>query len=576
MNPEIASTADSAFDALVESEWSWRLAQFPRLATQAGDHQHDHRLERMDAASRAARAQRWRSTRDALQRIDAAALSPAKRVDRAVYANQIETLLGELEHGGALMPMDGDSAFFSYLPDLWRDQPLQTAEQLQSYLGRLGAIAPYFDDHIELLDEALQRGLVLPAVVMQGRDAPLMQMLALKDPAATPYFTPFRQRPAALPAADFERLAEDARRVISQQVLPAYARLAATMKDRYLPRTRASTAARDLPGGEAFYAERVRAYTTLPLSAAQVHAQGLAEVARILEDMHRLMRQCGWQAELTDFLAQLRSDPQHYPRSAEELLGRASWIAKRVDGVLPRFFGKLPRQPFGIAPVPAELAPYYTSGRYVPAAAEGDQAALYWVNTCKLESRAWYALPALTLHEAVPGHHLQMALAAENTARPAFRRLESLSAHSEGWALYAEFLGSEMGIYQTPLEEFGRASYEMWRACRLVVDTGLHALGWSRERAQAYLRDHTALSEHEVVTEVDRYIGWPGQALSYKVGELEFRGLRRHAEDRLGPRFDLRAFHDRLLDLGCVPLPALRQEVAMWIEAQGSAGTPAP
>ena len=217
-----------------------------------------------------------------------------------------------------------------------------------------------------------------------------------------------------------------------------------------------------------------------------------------------------------------------------------------------------------MAPVPDELAPFYTSGRYVPAAVGGDQAALYWVNTYKLESRALYALPALTLHEAVPGHHLQMALAAENTAQPDFRRLEGLSVHSEGWALYAEFLGSEMGLYETPLEEFGRASYEMWRACRLVVDTGLHALGWSREQAQAYLRERTALSEHEVTTEVDRYIGWPGQAVSYKTGELEIRALRKQAQARLGTRFNLRAFHDHLLALGCIPMPALRQAVGDW------------
>lgn len=563
---------EAAFDRLVQDEWAWRLNEFPRLATQAGEHQHDHRLERMDAASRAARASRWRSTRAALQHISADQLPPARQADHAVYANQIDTLLGELEHGGALMPLDGDSAFYSYLPELWREQPLHTADQLRSHLGRLAAIGTFFDDHIELLTEALQRDLVPPAAVMQGRDALLQQMLAWGDARATPYFKPFLQRPMGVAPADFDQLTQDAERVIGQQVLPAYAKLASFMRDTYLPHTRATTAARALPGGEAFYAERVRAFTTLPLTAEQVHEQGLAEVARILEDMHRLMRACGATGTLAEFLAQLRRDPKHYPTSAEELLGRASWIAKRVDTVLPRFFGKLPRQPFGVAPVPDDMAPFYTSGRYVPAAADSDQAALYWVNTCKLESRAWYALPALTLHEAVPGHHLQLSLAAENTQQPAYRRLESLSAHSEGWALYAEFLGSEMGIYQTPLEEFGRASYEMWRACRLVVDTGLHMLGWTREQAQAYLRDHTALSEHEVTTEVDRYIGWPGQALSYKVGEMEFRRLRTEAQNQLGTRFDLRAFHDHVLAQGCVPLPALRSAVHGW--AQGRAACP--
>ena len=558
------SEAARTFEALVADEWAWRLEQFPRLASLAGDHRYDDRLERVDAGSRQARLQRWRATQAALASIDVAALSPTQRVDHAVYANQIDTLLGELEHGGALMPMDGDSAFFTYLPDLWREQPLHTPAQMRVYLRRLAAIPLYFADHIELLREALQRGLVLPAIVMQGRDRPLLQMLAHAGPEVTPFFEPLRKLPAAWPEAERQALCAEARSVIGQQVLPAYRALADFMHDEYLPRTRQTLAAHDLPGGEAFYAERVRAYTTRPLSARQVHEQGLEEVARIGADMQRLMRECGFAGEMDAFLAHLRTDPQYYPRSDDELLARASWIAKRIDGVLPRFFGKLPRQPFGVAPVPDEVAPFYTSGRYVPAPVEGDQAALYWVNTCKLDSRAWYALPALTLHEAVPGHHLQMALAAENTDQPMFRRLDALSAHGEGWALYAEFLGTEMGIYTTPLDEFGRASYEMWRACRLVVDTGLHAFGWSRERAQQYMRENTALSEHEITTEVDRYIGWPGQALSYKIGEIAFRGLRRELETSLGARFDLRAFHDHALSLGCVPLPTLEQEMRRW------------
>jgi uncharacterized protein (DUF885 family) len=466
------------------------------------------------------------------------------------------------------MPIDGDSAFYSYLPELWRDQPLQQADQLRSYLGRLSAIPQYFEDHIELLTQALQRGLLQPAIIMQGRDAPLRHMLTSSDPALTPFFAPLRRRPVGVSAAEFEALVADAHRIVSQRVLPAYARLAEFLSTRYLPQARASTAACALPGGEAFYAERVRAFTTLPLSAAQVHEQGLAEVERITADMERMKSACGHTGSLADFIIQLRSDPAHYPTSAAELLGRASYIAKRVDAVLPRYFGRLPRQPFGVAPVPAEIAPYYTSGRYVPAPAEGDQAALYWVNTTKLESRAWYALPALTLHESVPGHHLQISLAAENREQPAWRRLEFLSAHSEGWALYAEYLGSEMGIYQTPLEEFGRASYEMWRATRLVVDTGLHAFGWSRNKARSYMRERTALSEHEITNEVDRYIGWPGQALSYKIGEMEFRSLRKEAEQTLGTRFDLRAWHDHALQMGGVPLPALRSEMREWVAAQ--------
>jgi uncharacterized protein (DUF885 family) len=358
-------------------------------------------------------------------------------------------------------------------------------------------------------------------------------------------------------------VAQHARRVIADAVQPAYRGLLNYLRHTYLPQARsASLGAHGLPGGEAYYAARLRGFTTQPLSALQVHETGLAEVERIGAEMRRLATECGHHGPLPAWFEQLRHDPAQYARSADELLAAAAWIAKRVDAQLPRYFGRLPRQPFGIAPVPDAIAPHYTSGRYVGAPQGGEAAALYWVNTHHLDSRALYALPALTLHEAVPGHHLQFALMGEDEQLAPWRRQDhSLSAHTEGWALYAEFLGIEMGIYRSPLEHLGRASYEMWRACRLVLDTGLHAFGWSRERALAYLREHTALSEREVASEVDRYIGWPGQALSYKTGELAIRALRCQLEASLGSAFRLRRFHDELLALGPVPLPVLQEEL---------------
>lgn len=555
----MSNSADAAFRTLLNEEWQWRLREFPRLASFCGVHEQDHRMERMDAGSRAARLQRWQATRRALAEIDTTRLGERHRVEAAVYAHQLESLIAEHEHGGVLMPIDGDSAFYAQLPDLWRDQPLDTPAQLEAHLLRLSELPRYLDDHLELLDEGLHHGRVQPALVLQGREEPLARVAGCVHAEDTPYWQAIAERLAAQP-----RLQTLARRVIEDGLLPAYRRLLDYLRERYLPAARRdSIGASAMPGGEAFYAARVRQFSTRELSPRQVHEIGLAEVERIHAQMQALKTEAGFAGSLPDFLRHLRSDPRFHPRSAEQLMGLASWICKRVDTMLPRYFGRLPRQPFGVEPVPDAFAPYYTGGRYVPAAPASGQAALYWVNTHALESRSLYQLPALTLHEAMPGHHLQFALDAENTELHPFRRAGDLSAHSEGWALYAEYLGSEMGIYRDPYEEFGRASYEMWRACRLVADTGLHALGWSREQARALLRERTALSEHEIGTEVDRYIGWPGQAISYKLGEIAIRRLRARHEQALGSAFDLRGFHDRLLALGMVPLPCLERELTI-------------
>jgi uncharacterized protein (DUF885 family) len=297
----------------------------------------------------------------------------------------------------------------------------------------------------------------------------------------------------------------------------------------------------------------------------ELHALGLREVARIRARMEAVKSEVGFKGELPAFFVSLRNDPRFHARTPEELLMRASFIAKTIDGMLPAFFGLLPRLPYRVEAVPADIAPYYTGGRYVQAAAGSTEPGTYWVNTYDLQSRPLYVLPALTLHEAVPGHHLQIALAAEQQGLPAFRRFAYFSVTGEGWGLYAEKLGEEMGIYRTPYEQFGRLTYEMWRACRLVVDTGMHALGWPREKAIAYLRDNTALSEHEIETETDRYIGWPGQALAYKVGELAIVEMRRKAEAALGARFDKRRFHDAILATGSVPLGVLEEEVDRFV-----------
>ncbi len=557
--------ADARFAALAAEDWAWRLSEFPQLATSVGETAHDDRLERVDAASRAARLARWRMTREALAAIPPGEMSPPARIDRAVFAHQLDAFIAQAECHADRLPINGDSSFFGPLVDMCDAQPLRDAADHRRFIARLADIPRFFGEHVELLREGLATGWTVPQVVLEGRDQPLAAIADLDDAQATPFWKPFAALPATIAAAEQGALQREARRVITAQVLPAYRELLCFLRETYVPGARRTTAACDLPGGDAFYAAQIRHYTTLPLGADEVHERGLQEVARLLAQMQAVQSQAGFDGDLPAFLAFLRSDPQFYARTPHELLAQASWIAKRIDGLLPKFFGRLPRQPYGVAPVPDDIAPFYTTGRYVPAPQPQGHAGTYWVNTHALASRALYTLPALTLHEAVPGHHLQIALAAEQADQPAFRRHSFVDAYGEGWALYAEHLGDEMGVYLTPYEQFGRLTYEMWRAARLVVDTGLHAKRWSRERARAYLLAHTALSEHEVATEVDRYIGWPGQALSYKIGELHIRMLRARAAERLGAAFDLRAFHDAVLALGSVPLGLLEEQVDAWI-----------
>jgi len=562
------NAADARFARLAADEWTWRLGQFPQLATSVGENAHDDRLERVDAASRAARLARWRATRAALAAIPADAMSPAARADRAVYENQLHGLIAAMESHADLMPLNSDSSFYGPLVDLCDAQPLGSTAEYRRFLARLADIPRFFAEHVELLREGLAAGYTVPQAVLEGRDQPLAAIAGITDAAATPFWKPFAAFPAGVPESDRAALQAEARRVIDDRVLPAYRDLLAFMRETYVPGARQTTAACDLPEGDAFYAAQIRHYTTLPLSADEVHERGLREVARILAEMHEVRRAAGFDGDMPAFLEFLRTNAKFYARTPQELLAQASWISKRIDGLLPKFFGVLPRQPYGVAPVPDDIAPFYTSGRYVPAPRPIGAAGMYWVNTHALPSRALYALPALTLHEAVPGHHLQIALAAEVEGQPAWRRHSFVDAYGEGWALYAEHLGDEMGVYLTPYEQFGRLAYEMWRAARLVVDTGLHAKRWSRAQARAYLLAHTALSAHEVATEVDRYVSWPGQALSYKIGEITIRELRARAERQLGARFDLRAFHDAVLALGSVPLGLLEERVVAWIAAR--------
>jgi uncharacterized protein (DUF885 family) len=570
----IASAAESdaaqRFRALHEREWQWRLTQSPMLASAVGVHDDDDKLDHVDEKTQ---QQRLAHLREALKDADALPhgdLTGADAINYAIFREQIASAIANIELRGYLMPLNSDSAFYTDLAYLPQQLTVANATDVRHYIARLREIPRYFDEQTALMREGLRRGMTVPRVVLTGRDKALDGYI-VDRPEDSGFYAPLRELPAAIAADEAEKLRADARDAIAKAVVPAYAKLREFLRDDYIPNARTTLAAHALPDGKRYYAQQIRDYVTLDLMPDAIHQTGRDEVARIRAEMETVKVQAKFDGDFAAFLTFLRTDPQFYAPDAETLLMRAAWVAKRVDAQLPRFFGHLPRQPFGIAPVPDAIAPFYTSGRYVPPATGSDEPGYYWVNTYDLKSRTLYTLPALTLHEAVPGHHLQGALAAEQGEQPPFRRFNYISAYGEGWALYAEHLGDEMGIYRTPYEQFGRLTYEMWRACRLVVDTGVHVKGWTREQALTFMRDNTALSLHEIETEVDRYISWPGQALSYKLGELKIRELRARAEKALGTSFDLRAFHDAVLETGSVPLPVLEAHIDAWIAKRKAA-----
>jgi uncharacterized protein (DUF885 family) len=407
----------------------------------------------------------------------------------------------------------------------------------------------------------LARGFSVPRATLTGRDKSVAAFIT-DTPEKSSFYKPFDRFPSNIPESERQALKSEARAAIQQSVMPAYRKLLGFIRDDYIPHTRTTISAHDLPDGDAFYRAQVREYTTSDLTPEQIHQIGLQEVARIDAEMQKVMRDSGFKGTMPQFLTFLKSDPQFYAKTPDELLGVSAYVAKRVDGVIGKHFGLLPRKRFGIIPVPDALAPFYTSGR------GGLENCM--MNTYDLPVRPLYNIPVLTLHECEPGHSFQAALSSEQKGLPAFRRNLYFSGMGEGWGLYSEWLGDELGIYRTPYEKFGQLSYDMWRAARLVIDTGIHQQGWTRQQAIDYLASHTALTQHEVETEVDRYISWPGQALAYKLGELTILKMRKEAETTLGAKFDERRFHDAILALGSVPLSVLEQQMHAFIREEAA------
>ena len=465
-------------------------------------------------------------------------------------------------------PILSDAGFHSSLT--YQVRPLSSKSTALNYLNKLKAIPLYLKQQTDLIRKGLKAGMGQPLVIFKGYESTYEQHITTTAEENF-YYSPFLNLPNPLTQEEKDSLQKAARTVISEQLIPSFESVKTFFEKEYYPTTRKSIGVSETPNGKAYYQSRIKFYTTLDLSPEEIHQKGLEEVSRIKKQMEAIVKEVEFKGSLKEFITFLRTDPQFYAKTPEQLLAYARNIAKKLDEQLPRFFKTLPRKPYGVAAVPEAIAPKYTSGRYVGTSPESTEPGYYWVNTYNLPSRPLYAMPSLTAHEAVPGHHLQGALNQElPESIPQFRRALYLSAYGEGWGLYTEFLANEMNIYTTPYEHFGKLTYEMWRACRLVVDTGMHVFGWSRQQAVNFMAENTALSLHEINTEIDRYISWPGQALAYKIGELKIRELRSLAEQELGSRFDLREFHERILEKGTVTLPLLEERILNFIETTKS------
>lgn len=552
----LSQTADERLRALYTAEWSWRQREMARISDAPGDAGAAAHFPRVDAASQLMRLNYWTHALMRLDSIPFAELSPEEQVNAEVFRTTLKAYANDIRFRTYEAPLNSDTFFWT---EFTPRQGFATADIYRNYLGRLRDIPRYFDENVANMRAGMARGFTVPRVSAVGRDKTIEPYLAADT--TNPLFTPFTSMPATIPAATRDSLRAEARAVLRTTVAPAYAKVLAFMRTEYLPATRTTTAASSLPDGNAFYKAMIEKFTTTDLTAQQIHDIGLREVARIRAEMEETKQRAGFSGTLAEFMNFLRTDPQFYAKTPRELLSYSAYVSKKADWKLAETIGFIPRRRHGIRPVPEALAPIYTGGR------GGLESCL--MNTYNLPARPLYTLASLTLHECTPGHSFQAALALEGPQRPAFRRAAGFSGYTEGWGLYTEWLGTVMGIYETPYEDFGRLTYEMWRACRLVIDTGIHQFGWSRERAMAYLRDHAALSEHEITTEVERYIAWPAQALAYKLGEIQIRRHRREAEEALGARFDQRYFHDAILALGSVPLTTLERRMAKFIADGG-------
>lgn len=563
------SAGDAERDSLqqiIADHWSWTLEQDPTFATSLGVRDYDDRLGDPSLAAFDAGVAAEKEFLRRLEALDKSALTDDERLNFDLLALDLKNDIDGAAFGGKYMAITnryGPHTFITGLPD---DLPFFTKADYESYVKRIGAVPDYMNAVIARLAEGVKAGWTQPCAPMEGYEATI-RFHVVDKAADSALMAPFKSKPATISGGDWKKLKAAAESAVMKKAVPAIANFADFYEGAYKPACRPNVGASSLPDGAAYYAYRARLFTTTDMTPDEIHALGLSEVARIRKEMNATIKSAKFDGDFKAFQDFLRTDPRFYAKSPQELMEKNSLVAKKIDGELPKLFTRLPRMPYTLKEIPADIAEGTTTAYYERPAGDGSRAGVYRVNTSKLETRPFYEIEALTLHEAVPGHHFQIALAQELDL-PEFRRFGGFTAFTEGWGLYAESLGLDVGFYQDPYSNFGRLSYEMWRACRLVVDTGMHAKGWTREQAIDFMKENTALSEHNIKAEVDRYIAWPGQALAYKIGQLKFKELRERASKELGPKFDLRRFHDELLGAGALPLSLVEARIDRWIDAE--------
>jgi uncharacterized protein (DUF885 family) len=575
---EKGDSPSSDLKALFDDEWAAQLERDPLFASSMGIRDYNHRLPVDTPENHRRFLEEDRVFLKRLESIDRSQLGAGDQLNYDLFDFIVRSRAKLAAYRPYLVPILSDGGFHMRVQRMYEAMPFDTVADYERYLTRLTALAPYFDQNIANMREGLRAGITQPKAILDGIEASISGPI-VDDAGASIYFTPFDSIPQHFEDFERERLRTAGIAAIEKVVVPAYVRFLAFFNSEYKPGARDDLGASALPNGEAYYAELVKYFTTLDDATPEaIHKLGLEEVARIRAEMDAILRQVEFDGSFAGFVEFLRTDSRFYVEDPRDFLKEAAYIAKKIDGQMPAFFRTLPRLPYGVMPVPGDIASNYTTGRYWGAPIGGRRGGYYLVNTYALDTRPLYELAALTAHEAVPGHHHQAAIRQEIEGAPEFRRAFYPHAFGEGWGLYAEKLGIEFGIYETPYDHFGRLSYEMWRAARLVIDTGIHIKGWTREQARQYLAENTALSLHNVRTEVDRYIAWPGQALAYKMGELKILELRERAERELGADFDIRDFHDVVLLSGGVTLSVLDDQVDRYIEQikERHSGTSAP
>ena len=567
--PALAAKADTQLQTLMEDYWQAHLQASPMHASYIGDKRFNDRLDSVSDQSFVDQRERLDGTLAKLEKISTAKLSEENLVNYEVFQWMLANERKTLDFDWHTIRFSAIDSWQSNFANLSRMTSFGSEQDYRDYLKRLKAFERFANDNMALMAKGIKLGYVQPCEALDGYEESISGYVS-ETPEQSLFYQPFTRIPASYGKQLTAELQAEGKQLIDTVINPAYERYLAFYQDSYKPACGKSIALSSMPRGRELYDHFVRYYTTVDTDADTVHALGLSEVKRIRGLMQDIIEEVEFSGSFAEFLAHLRTDPKFYPKDEQSYLQQTAYIAKRIDGKLPKYFSYLPRNPYGIDPVPAAIAPKTTTAYYQGGAADGSRAGVYFLNTWNLKSRPLYELTALTLHESVPGHHLQISIQSELEALPQFRRNYYIHAYGEGWGLYSEYLGEEMGMYDTPYDRFGRLVYEMWRACRLVVDSGMHVKGWSRQRAIDVMADNTALSLHNITAEVDRYITYPGQALAYKHGELKIRELRAMAEAELGNDFSLREFHTLVLTSGSVPLTVLEGIVERWIKEQGA------